>query len=949
MERETMHYKYTLLSAGIGAVLAAVFSPAANAQDDAAKSPKNLDRIQVTGSAIRSVDVETQQPVLAISRKMIEQQGFTTIADVLQNLTSAGAPALSRSRTLSSGEDVGGSYANIRNLGATRTLVLVNGKRLGASTSGLQDLSQIPMSAVERIDVLKDGASVLYGSDAIAGVINIITRKSVEGLELLAQHGQFSQGDGKDSTFSLVTGARGERGGYTLALEYQKADPVFARDRWFSKHGGSGPGYPRAGWSDLSQNGSWCDPALYDCATGNSVFKTLNRGGDPKNPNDYHPITPAEYSNGNEQMHVQTGIERRSLFLSSDYALSDQITFTTDIGYNERISDQQIAGYPYESTKFGTPLAGNSAFNPVRHDIAFNRRLWELPRTTESKLKSLRVAPTLSGYFELASKTFDWEVGALFNRNEVTKTGRGDMSLIASRQALGQSFVDGNGVARCGSAGAPIAGCLAWNPLLPYSVAGAGSLADPELQRFLFPTFTDTGITKTRSYFANISGPVLELPAGELSVAMGYQYRKEEGRYVPDAFAQSRQSTALGAQTTAGGYSLNEVFAEVNVPVLRDLPFAKELTVNVAARYSDYSNFGSTTNTKASFAWRPVEELMVRGTFAEGFRAPSISDLYGGLGTSFETYVDPCGIGATNSVNGNAACNAAGVPRGYEQLAQGLKPCTSYPCATPNEFTTGSNPNLRPEESKSKTVGVVWSPRWVNGLDINLDWYSYKITNMIIEDNVDRILRDCYVLGNASRCGSVKRAADGHITSMFYGLTNLGAMKTEGWDLGIRYRLPEYAFGRFTLDLQNSYVSKYDEEKQNSAGDTIMDGRIGRPGVFRLRSNLGVNWQLGNLSAQYTVRYYSGMMEGCMPNRPCTAPERIANGEPDAVRRVGSNAFHDIQVSYRLPWDGTVAVGSNNVFDHRGPIMFSKPESSFPYYGGFDIGRTVYVKYSQRF
>ncbi|PZS44490.1 TonB-dependent receptor domain-containing protein, partial [Stenotrophomonas maltophilia] len=827
--------------------------------------------------------------------------------------------------------------------------VLVNGKRLGASTSGLQDLSQIPMSAVERIDVLKDGASVLYGSDAIAGVINIITRKSVEGLELSAQHGQFSQGDGKDSTFSLVTGARGERGGYTLALEYQKADPVFARDRWFSKHGGSGPGYPRAGWSDLSQNGSWCDPALYDCATGNSVFKTLNRGGDPKNPNDYHPITPAEYSNGNEQMHVQTGIERRSLFLSSDYALSDQITFTTDIGYNERISDQQIAGYPYESTKFGTPLAGNSAFNPVGHDIAFNRRLWELPRTTESKLKSLRVAPTLSGYFELASRTFDWEVGALFNRNEVTKTGRGDMSLIASRQALGQSFVDGNGVARCGSAGAPIAGCLAWNPLLPYGVAGAGSLADPELQRFLFPTFTDTGITKTRSYFANISGPVLELPAGELSVAMGYQYRKEEGRYVPDAFAQSRQSTALGAQTTAGGYSLNEVFAEVNVPVLRDLPFAKELTVNVAARYSDYSNFGSTTNTKASFAWRPVEELMVRGTFAEGFRAPSISDLYGGLGTSFETYVDPCGIGATNSVNGNAACNAAGVPRGYEQLAQGLKPCTSYPCATPNEFTTGSNPNLRPEESKSKTVGVVWSPRWVNGLDINLDWYSYKITNMIIEDNVDRILRDCYVLGNASRCGSVKRAADGHITSMFYGLTNLGAMKTEGWDLGIRYRLPEYAFGRFTLDLQNSYVSKYDEEKQNSAGDTIMDGRIGRPGVFRLRSNLGVNWQLGNLSAQYTVRYYSGMMEGCMPSRPCTAPERIANGEPDAVRRVGSNAFHDIQVSYRLPWDGTVAVGSNNVFDHRGPIMFSKPESSFPYYGGFDIGRTVYVKYSQRF
>jgi len=944
-----MHHSYTLLSLAVGAALAAAWAPAAHAQTDGDKTPRNLDRIQVTGSAIRSVDIETQQPIIAITRSMIEHQGFTTIADLLQNLTSTGAPAISRARALASGENVGGYYADIRNLGATRTLVLVNGKRLGATTGGLQDLSQIPMSAVERIDVLKDGASALYGSDAIAGVVNIITRKDYDGLEVSVQHGQFSQGDGKDSTFSLVTGARGERGGYTLALEYQKSDPVFARDRSFSKHGGAGPDYPGADWSNISQNGSWCDPALYKCNTGDAVFKTLNRGGNPKNPNDYHPISPAEFANGNEQMLLQTGIERRSLFLSTDYALTDQIKFSADIGYNERITDQQIAGYPYQSTKFGTPLSAGSVFNPVGRNVEFNRRLWELPRTTESKLKSLRIAPSLSGYFELATKTYDWEVGALFNRNEVTKTGRGDMSLIASRQALGASYLDANGVARCGTAASPVSGCLAWNPLLPFGVAGAGSLSDPELQRFLFPTFTDTGITKTRSYFANISGPVIDLPAGELSVALGYQYRKEEGRFVPDAFAQSRQSTALGASTTAGDYSLNEFFAEVNVPVLRDLPFAKELTVNLATRYSDYSNFGSTTNSKASFAWRPIEELMIRGTFAEGFRAPSISDLYGGLGTSFETYVDPCGTGATNSVNGNAACNAAGVPLGYQQLNQSLKPCASYPCATPDEFTTGSNPKLRPEESKSKTVGVVWSPRWVDGLDINLDWYSYKITNMIIQDSVDRILRDCYVLGNAPRCGSIKRAGDGHITSMFYGLANLGAMETEGWDLGIRYRLPEFSFGRFTLDLQNSYVSRYDEQNQNSAGETIMMGRVGQPGIFRLRSNLGVNWQLGNFTTQYTLRYYAGMVESCVPNRPCTLPDRYAYGEPDAQRRVGGNAFHDIQVSYKLPWNGTVALGSNNVFNHQGPIMFSKPSSSFPYYGGFDIGRTVYVKYSQRF
>src|SRR5690606_27267841 len=132
-------------------------------------------------------------------------------------------------------------------------------------------------------------------------------------------------------------------------------------------------------------------------------------------------------------------------------------------------------------------------------------------------------------------------------------------------------------------------------------------------------------------------------------------------------------------------------------------------------------------------------------------------------------------------VNGNAACNNAGVPLGYTQLDQSMKPCTSYPCATPDQFVSGANANLTPETSKSKTVGLVWSPRWVQGLDISLDWYRYEISDMIISDSVDRILRDCYVLGNAARCDGITRASDGHISAMTYGLANLGEMKTEGY------------------------------------------------------------------------------------------------------------------------------------------------------------------------
>jgi iron complex outermembrane receptor protein len=941
--------RFGLLPAGIALALAPAF---ASAQE--AKGTTDLDRISVTGSRIRGASVETQQPILTMTRESLEKQGFSSVADVLNNLTSAGSPAISRSESLASGENVGGYYVDIRNLGAERTLVLMNGKRLGASTSGLQDLSQIPMSAVERIEILKDGASSIYGSDAIAGVVNVITRKNFDGGEANVYVGQYGKGDGDSETYSMTLGARGERGSLTLSAEYSKQDPVWAKDRWYSRDGSLGPNSTSADWSPISQNGSWCNPKLYDCSKSSAVWQTLNPGGNPKNPNDYHAITEDEFANSNEQMTLLTGVKRKSVYINGTYDFTDSISLNTDVLYNERQTFQQIAGYPYQSASksINTPLSADSAFNPVGQDVSFRRRLWEVPRTTDSQLKTLRFAPTLTGFFELGGKTFDWDVGALWNRNESIKSNRGDMSLIGARQALGPSFIDAGGVARCGTAANPILGdCRPWNPLLPYGVEGQGSLANQELQDFLFPTFTTRGVTKTTSFTANLSGAIVTLPAGDLGFALGVEHRKEEGSYVPDAFAQSGQSTGLGQKPTRGQYDLNEVYLELNVPLLADMAFAKELTLNVASRYSDYSNFGGTTNSKFGLTWRPLDELLVRGTYAEGFRAPTISDLYGGLSSSFESYIDPCGVKAPGSVAGNAACSGAGVPANYVQLGQAGKECSTLPCQSGDQFISGANPNLKPETSKSTTFGLVWSPRWVQGLDVSLDWYKYEISDMIIADSVDRILRDCYVLGNASRCSSVTRAADGHVSAITYGTANLGKMETQGYDLGIKYRLPELAIGQFSIDWQTSYTAKYDEQRQNSAGDNIMVGRVSEPGLFRVRSNLGVNWQYGDFGVNYTARYYSGMKESCisLADGWCDAPNHMANGETDPLRHTGSNTFHDLQVSWKAPWDATIALGANNVFDHKGALQYSAPNSAFAYYGGFDVGRFLYMKYTQRF
>ncbi|WP_445146297.1 TonB-dependent receptor plug domain-containing protein [Dyella sp. Tek66A03] len=921
-----------------------------------AEHAKKLEMVTVTGSRIPRVDVETAQPVVIINRAQIENQGFTSVADILQNLTEVGTPPISRAQALSSGENVGGSYVDLRNLGAERTLVLVNGKRLGANTTGLQDLSQIPVSSIERIEVLKDGASSIYGSDAIAGVVNVITRSNFTGAEANAYVGEYEQGDGKKQSYDFTLGTANERGSIMLSAQYQKENPVWAKDRDFSAYP-SGPNHPGPsdGWSAVSQNGYFSGP----CGPGGKTANcTLTHGTDPRNIANYHPITAAEYANSNQQMMLQTGLEKTSLFVAGKYNLSDSIAFKTDFLYNKRSTLQQIAGYPYQSASFGTPLSGQSYFNPLGKTVNFARRGWEMPRTTDSQLETYRWTAGFEGYFDLGGRTFNWDVGAMTNRNNMLKIGHGDFNLINAEAALGPSFPGSDGKVHCGSNGKAITGCVPWNPLLPYGQAGAGSLADPDLQNFLFPEYHDTGKTTTVDYTANLAGTLFSLPAGDLGVAVGVEHREEEGRFVPDAFNQAGLSSGLPAKTTSGKYRVNEAYLELEAPLLKDMTMARELTVNVAARYSDYNNFGNTTNGKFGIKWKPIDDLLVRGSWSQGFRAPSISNLYGGIGSSFSYYTDPC-----DSQNGAAAKNPPVASRcvsgfggqppvaaGFQQLGQGGLPCKTYPCQTGYQFTTGSNPYLTPETATTRTLGLIYNPHFVEGFDVSLDWYKIDIKNVIDQDSVKDILDDCYGAGIASRCDRFQRnPATGVITNMFYGWTNKGWQKTEGYDFGVNYRLSTASLGKFAARWNTTYVD-YLDIKADDNPKTIVQPLTGMGPNFRIRSNLTLDWTYGIFGATWTMRYYSGMAERCSYKTECNDPNHIdAFNGAYPLRRVGSTTFNDVQFRWTMPWKGIIAVGANNVFDKVGPIMYSKPTSSFGYYGGFDIGRAYYVKYSQRF
>lgn len=929
----------------IALITSAAGTGAAVAQETSGTT--NLDRISVTGSRIRQVDVETAQPVLTISRQDIQNQGFSSVGDILQNISAAGSPNFSRASPLTSNQEAGGQYIDLRNLGAQRTLVLVNGKRLGISPDGFQDISVIPTSMVERIDVLKDGASSIYGSDAMAGVINIITRKNVDGAEANIYKGQYSQGDGEKETYDFVMGFSGDRGSVTVGAEYHKEEGVWARNREFTAD--TYPGWnPAASLTPVGQWGNW--------RVGNTgAYQAPNRGGTALGPGQFHAQNAADQSRSSDQMHLLTPLERRSLFVSGNYDINDNVRFTTDLSYTKRESERQIAGYPLQSAAFGVPMSADSYFNPTGgvSDVNWRRRGWEVPRTTDASLTTWRFAAALEGAFEIGDRYFNWDIGSLFNENESLLVNNGNFYIPAVANAVGPSFQNAAGQIVCGTPGDEIAGCVPWNPFAGFGTgAVANSLDDPNVRNYLFREEHATGKTSTHNYFANLSGTIVPLPAGDLGFALGYEYRKEDGAFNPDAIAQSGDSTNLASGPTAGSYNVDEFYLELNVPLLADLPFAKELTLDVATRYSDFSSFGDTTNNKFGLKWRPIDDLLVRATYAEGFRAPTIGDLYGGTSQTFVTgFADPCDT-VYGVVGGSPRC-VQDVGQGYRQLSQGFVPSAGQSAQSPVPFTAGSNPLLTPETSESKTVGFVYSPSYVSGLTVGVDWWSIRIDNTIVSDSPNLIMDDCYVRLIDARCALFTRdPANGNIVgTMNYGNRNAGYTETEGFDFDIGYSR-DTDWGRFSAKSATTYVGKY-EEKATDDPETVPSQNNGFGAYFRVRSNLSLGWSLNDWSVNWNLRYFSGTKERCQfnPGR-CTlpnysAPDTLGNITP--MTELGAVTFHDVQFTYAAPWNASISIGANNVFNKVGPMMTSQPNSNFSYYGGYDIGRFLYMKYNQKF
>ncbi|GAB3472901.1 TonB-dependent receptor [Massilia terrae] len=923
---------------------------AAYAQEAQTAQPA-LQRIEVTGSRIRAVDLETAQPVQVMTQEQIQKTGLVTVGDILNTLSSAGSPDFSRGGSLTSNRENGGQYINLRNLGSQRLLVLVDGKRWTATVDGYTDMSTIPSAMIDRIEVLKDGASSIYGSDAIAGVVNIILKKSLDGGNLSLYTGANQKGDGRNKDFSLTYGATSDKTSLMFGLSHTEQGVVWPSTRNITAFP-KGPNRPTTGLG-LGPWG-WVEPidGSFDKVLNHSGDQTgTGTGSDPRNLNNWHDYSgaAADKFNTAQQMMFQMPNKLDTIFTKGTVDLPYGMKFASTAMFSQRNSTAQIAGYPLRSdvqSNFPVYVDKNSYWNAYGQDLYFMRRTVELPRVTDNENRTVHIDATLSGDFNVGAHPWNWDVG--YNHSAVSGStlSSGNINLLNLKQALGPSFMNAAGVVQCGTPGSPIAltQCTPWN------ILGGPSASTPAALSYVNSIGQATYGSTINSATANIGGELYNLPAGSLGFAAGLEHRNVRGYDLPGQFEQSGYSTDLAGNPTRGEYSVQEAYAEVNIPLLKDVPFAKLLSVDLATRHSNYSNFGIANNSKASFMWKPVNDLLARGTYAQGFRAPTVGDTFGGGEQTYDDYMDPCDSvygAAARDASVAARCAAAGVKPGFRQTDQTNTPVASAAGGqSASPFVAGAgNSALRPERATTKTLGLVYSPSYLPGFSASLDWFNIKITNEISAITATQVAEYCYVQNVASYCNDLKRdPLTGQIVSLSRGNANLGALQTEGIDLSLGYRL-RTAYGLFNFRSDSTWVKSFREQADATAA---WKEYVGQYYYNRFKSNLTTDWSLGNWSATWTARFQSGVKDKCFSSAECSNPNDAATWGK-GYNKLGATVYNDLSVGYKTPWKATVLAGVNNLFNKQPRTTIQGAASSSAVDADMPIDRFFYVRYTQAF
>lgn len=801
----------------------------------AAEETAKVERIEVTGSRIQRQDMETASPVTVIDAAAIKAEGFTSVDQMLQVQTSMAGAAVGSSTN--NGAD-GVAQVDLRGMGSQRTLVLLNGRRMVNSGSGADssvDLNSIPVAMIARVEILKDGASAVYGSDAIAGVVNIITKKDFEGFQLDFNGSGTDKGDGRNGDVSALYGFNTDGGNYTFGAAFSDRRDVIQADR---------------DWTATGK--SWSIP------TGALDYMVKDANGNWVDQEEVYDYTQDSY--------YQTPSERRSLFANMTQELGNDVVLTADAIYTNRRSHQQMAAQP---ANIGLNVCGNAnvpagapcitldsamtAAGIKANDkglVNYRRRTNEVgPRIYTQDTDTWRLSGGLAGTLDVHTG-MNWDVTYTYGKNKAETAVENSINATDMATSI-------------------YANPDAWFSGAPLTQQTINAIGYSEKAN---------GGNEQQTLSAGLNGELFDLKAGAVGFAIGAEYRRESGFYNPDPIVVAGESTAAQQDPTDGNYNVVSIFQEVSVP------FTEKLTGEFALRLDDYSTFGKATTWKIGLTYTATDDLMVRTVAATGFRAPSVAELYGGNSGSFDYLKDPWG----NIKDAQILVNRT------------------------------SDPDLQPEESESYTAGLVYSPSYIDGMSVTLDYWRFKLDNAIARMDTQVGLNACHA-GDASACETFNIGAGGNLDNLTNALTNVGSQDTSGIDFNLAY-----SFGLIGLDWKVSndttYLVKFEQDGEEYTG--TIDGNFGA--YARVRNNFSISAGQDDWSVMYFNRYIGDMRD-------------LAEGN-----KVGDIIYHNISGTYHINDMTTVSLGVKNFTDEK-PVTVSNGSDGGTVPEVYDtIGRTIY-------
>ncbi len=897
-------------------VAGATVGIAASATAQTPQTPQKVDKIEVTGSNIKRIEGESALPITIYKREDIERTGATNAADLLDKLQLNSGATVNISNGVGDGLTPGFAGASLRGLGPNNTLVLLNGRRLAnyAFQGAAVDVNSIPLAAIERVEILKDGASAVYGTDAIGGVINFILRKDYQGVEGSYYKTKTDRGGGDNEKYTLTAGygdLNKERFNVLLSLDKEKSDGVAAKQRDFAKTGlrpdldqvktsgnaypaniraGTGRGNPTAATGCLPAKGSYFileqsdRNCRYDYTAALDIYPPIERQG---------------------------AVARATFQIDADTQAFGEYTYSknkaTYLSSETPINDFSAAGdrpiiFPATSKWYPAPYRRpDGTLATPTGDLSIAWRGKDAgPRTDEATSEQSRFIVGLKG--GLGS----WEYDTAFNHAE---------------SKVSDKYTDGY-LSEARTRAAILSGAVNVFTTNGQDAAGQAAL---NAAKILGEVRSSKGTVD--SFDIKASTELMKLPAGALSMAVGAEARKEKFNDRPSPILSSGDVLGGGGNYPGANADrkVSALFAEFVAPL------TKEIEATFAVRTDHYSDFGSTTNPKVAIRWSPDKTVLLRGSYNTGFRAPSLPDLYVSRYNSntADAHSDPlrCFLPANNFVQ-DTECDAQTINQ------------------------VGGNRNLKPEKSRQGTLGFVFEPK--SGLSLGIDyfWIERKNSIGILGDNT---LYDNYAKYSTTKFVRFSRAANGActndqpgaptpanvpcaISTVLQFTENLGIYRQSGLDVSAS-SIHNTSFGKLKFSIDGTYINEYEYQNEasgpfiNNAGNFTSDNGA----ISRWRHVLTANWSSGAWSASVSQNFVLGY--------------RDDTKDASKPRRVGNVDTYDLQGIWTGVKGLTVVLGLKNVFDRDPPA--SRQGQSFqvgydPRYGDA-LGRTLYGKIAYAF